>query len=105
MIYLNELLQIPPTPLINRALVAFNVGNDISGIYGYLELAQDTQYAPVRINGTLHGLLPSKRLGFHIHQSGDIREGCSSTGNHFNFGPVMKLNIMLSVVIDWVYLI
>jgi Cu-Zn family superoxide dismutase len=29
-------------------------------------------------------LEPNSVHGFHVHNSGDIRQGCGSTGGHFN---------------------
>jgi len=73
-----------PTDEKAKALVVFNIGVDKSGIQGFLELSQDTPTSPVKINGTLSGLTPQGNHGFHIHESGDIREGCTSTRGHFN---------------------
>lgn len=38
---------------------------------------------PVIIKGNVTGLSPGKH-GIHIHQSGDLRNGCEKLGEHFN---------------------
>ncbi|HET6655765.1 MAG TPA: superoxide dismutase family protein [Gammaproteobacteria bacterium] len=39
----------------------------------------------VHVSGTLHGLQPDSRHGFHVHQYGDCSaEGFSSAGGHYN---------------------
>ncbi|KAF5337591.1 hypothetical protein D9611_014799 [Ephemerocybe angulata] len=40
--------------------------------------------APVRVTGKLKGLDANALRGFHIHQSGDLTNGCASTGGHYN---------------------
>ena len=38
---------------------------------------------PTLIKGTITGLTPGKH-GFHIHEFGDMSEGCESMGGHYN---------------------
>jgi Cu-Zn family superoxide dismutase len=55
---------------------------------GVFVFEQDTKGGPTTITGTVTGLRPGKH-GFHIHQFGDLSNGCTSAGAHFNpFGKV-----------------
>lgn len=56
-------------------------GSPIEGPRGSLTLEQ--QVDGVKINGTIMGLSPGIH-GFHVHEKGDLREGCDSAGPHFN---------------------
>ena len=37
-----------------------------------------------RIQGKVSGLIPGKKHGFHIHESGDLTDGCTSACAHYN---------------------
>ncbi|XP_035738212.1 superoxide dismutase [Cu-Zn]-like [Vespa mandarinia] len=56
-------------------------GLPIEGPKGRLTLEQ--QADGVKIIGTITGLSPGMH-GFHVHEKGDLREGCDSAGPHFN---------------------
>ena len=34
--------------------------------------------------GSVHGLGENRRHGFHIHENGDLSDGCASCGGHYN---------------------
>jgi len=67
-----------------KSIVVLNVGNKDGKPFGVLELSQENPDGPVTIIGNLTGLTPEGMHGFHVHQTGDVREGCKSTGGHFN---------------------
>lgn len=56
-------------------------------IKGFILFEQNNRNDPVKIYLKLNGF-PKKKgkkeYAIHIHEFGDLREGCSSTGGHFN---------------------
>ncbi|CAH2324790.1 copper chaperone for superoxide dismutase [Pelobates cultripes] len=64
----------------NGAAVAIISGEDaIQGVVRFLQVSEDNCI----IDGTLDGLSPGLH-GIHIHEYGDISEGCASCGEHYN---------------------
>jgi Cu-Zn family superoxide dismutase len=53
------------------------------GISGLVSFEQEAKGGPTTIRGKLTGLKAGKH-GFHIHQLGDLSDGCKSAGPHFN---------------------
>jgi len=67
---------------INEAVVVFNplINNGISGVVVFTQLSDR-----VNININIKGdILKDGLHGFHVHQSGDLREGCDSCCAHYN---------------------
>jgi len=56
-----------------------------SGVSGKVTLEQTGDN--VLVHGTIHGLSKGKH-GFHVHQNGQLGNGCKDAGGHFN--PFMK---------------
>uniref|UniRef100_Q9XYS0 Superoxide dismutase [Cu-Zn] n=1 Tax=Pacifastacus leniusculus TaxID=6720 RepID=Q9XYS0_PACLE len=69
-------LASPPAP---AAVVDLVPGSD--QISGRLEIYRS--YNGLTIVGTVSGLTPGKH-GFHVHQKGDLGDGCKAAGGHFN---------------------
>jgi superoxide dismutase, Cu-Zn family len=56
------------------------IEGDVNGI---IYFSQQYSHYPVKISGYIKGL--SKGLhGIHIHEFGDLSNGCTSAGEHFN---------------------
>ncbi|KZC15062.1 Superoxide dismutase [Cu-Zn], partial [Dufourea novaeangliae] len=67
-----------------RAVVHLTPDNvEIANVTGYLILTQDEESCPVKMTGKIYGLSEGLH-GFHVHEKGDIRQGCLSAGPHFN---------------------
>ena len=52
-------------------------------VKGVVTFEQEDADAPVRVTGEIKGLAPGQH-GFHIHQFGDLTNGCTSAGAHFD---------------------
>ncbi|ADB84438.1 superoxide dismutase [Apocheima cinerarium nucleopolyhedrovirus] len=56
----------------------------ISGdVSGEITFFQQTPTHPTQIYGYIYGL-PKGKHGMHVHEFGDISNGCTSAGEHFN---------------------
>jgi Cu-Zn family superoxide dismutase len=66
----------------HKAVVIINP--DAGNVTGTLTLAQSDPEGPVTISGHLEKLLPAGLHGFHVHQYGNLTQGCASAGAHFN---------------------
>ncbi|RDX49886.1 hypothetical protein OH76DRAFT_1438193 [Lentinus brumalis] len=72
--------EILPIPVVSKAVVVLN-GETVSGTVTF---TQPFPTAPVTISGEVKSLHPSAEHGFHVHASGDLSNGCTSAGPHFN---------------------
>ncbi|AEB00336.1 sod [Clostera anachoreta granulovirus] len=55
----------------------------VGDVTGRVEFLQTTNEAPVHVYGELHNL-PRGDHGFHVHEYGDVSNGCTSAGDHLN---------------------
>lgn len=53
------------------------------GIIGYVMFTEDASKNTVKIEAEFHNVKPGKH-GFHIHDKGNLLEGCKSLCDHFN---------------------
>lgn len=56
----------------------YSISNDIAGVIRFVQTTDGCI-----IDGTVDGLVPGLH-GLHIHECGDISEGCQSIGDHYN---------------------
>lgn len=54
-----------------------------SGVFGIIRFSQSKKGGATVIKGVVKGLTPGKH-GFHIHELGDLSDGCISAGSHYN---------------------
>lgn len=57
-------------------------GSSKKPVFGIVEFEQ--QGDTVTVTGTIEGLGENTQHGFHIHEFGDVSNGCTSAGAHFN---------------------
>ena len=63
--------------------VAF-FSNESSPVRGTLRFFQSSPLSTVRVTLRLDGFRPFQTHAIHIHEYGDLTQGCQSTGKHFN---------------------
>ncbi|XP_077527554.1 superoxide dismutase [Cu-Zn]-like [Haemaphysalis longicornis] len=63
---------------INDAVCVFQAGS----VSGYVRFHQELG-TDVAVEGNITGLSQGKH-GFHVHQNGDLTDGCTSAGGHYN---------------------
>ncbi|KAE8748469.1 Copper chaperone for superoxide dismutase-like [Frankliniella occidentalis] len=64
------------------AMLGGESGFSAVGVHGIIRLTQIDETNCI-IDGTIDGLSPGKH-GLHVHECGDISNGCESVGDHFN---------------------
>jgi superoxide dismutase, Cu-Zn family len=55
-----------------------------SKVRGTISFTQEALDAPTNIACMVQGLNPKANHGFHIHEFGDLTEGCKTAGPHYN---------------------
>uniref|UniRef100_A0A914H046 Superoxide dismutase [Cu-Zn] n=1 Tax=Globodera rostochiensis TaxID=31243 RepID=A0A914H046_GLORO len=63
--------------------VCILVGDTDPNVKGMVTFSQDGVHMPVAVTGQISGLSPGAH-GFHVHEFGDLSNGCSTAGPHFN---------------------
>ncbi|PPQ96676.1 hypothetical protein CVT26_010305, partial [Gymnopilus dilepis] len=69
-----------PAVVVNKAVVVLQ-GTSVTGTVTF---QQATSNAAVTVSGNIKGLTSNGLHGFHVHQFGDLSDGCLSAGPHFN---------------------
>ncbi|RCN48093.1 copper/zinc superoxide dismutase [Ancylostoma caninum] len=66
----------------SQRAVAVLRGN--GGLNGTVWFLPSQQGGRITVKADIRGLRPNARHGFHIHQLGDLTNGCTSAGPHYN---------------------
>ncbi|KAG6857150.1 Superoxide dismutase [Cu-Zn] [Tephrocybe sp. NHM501043] len=69
-----------PQPL-EKAVAILSGPSNVSGTVTFY---QAKGRGPVTVSGSMHNLDHEALRGFHVHQFGDLSQGCLSAGPHFN---------------------
>eukprot|EP01089_Gocevia_fonbrunei_P016707 TRINITY_DN5245_c0_g1_i1.p1 TRINITY_DN5245_c0_g1~~TRINITY_DN5245_c0_g1_i1.p1 ORF type:complete len:170 (-),score=40.44 TRINITY_DN5245_c0_g1_i1:73-582(-) len=65
---------------VRRAVALLKCDGDATGVVYF---RQNCKTCPVNYRVKMQGIKPGKH-GFHIHTYGDLSNGCTSAGDHFN---------------------
>ena len=55
-----------------------------SNVRGIASFSQDSINSPTKIAFSVKGLNPNGKHGVHIHEFGDLTQGCTTAGPHYN---------------------
>ncbi|KAI3408881.1 hypothetical protein GPALN_007474 [Globodera pallida] len=69
--------------ILKKKAVCVLVGDTDKNVKGMVTFTQDSLSTPVKIVGQISGL-SSGGHGFHVHELGDLTNGCATAGPHFN---------------------
>jgi Cu-Zn family superoxide dismutase len=71
-------------PAVTIKAVAVLKGAKAGGTVTFEQVVSGPGAGPTKITYALTGSDAGAQRGFHIHQSGDLRDGCASTLGHYN---------------------
>lgn len=66
-----------------HAVAILSDASRLSGVFGIVRFTQTKEGGPTTIKGVIKGLSPGQH-GIHIHELGDLSDGCTSAGAHYN---------------------
>ncbi|KAF5382776.1 hypothetical protein D9615_002910 [Tricholomella constricta] len=70
--------------LFGKTIEAVAVLSGPSNVTGIVSFYQPRGRGPVTVSGEIKNLAPDALRGFHVHQYGDLTNGCISAGPHYN---------------------
>ncbi len=69
---------------MRNAIAFFDKAHNKLGIHGVVRFHQCAPGMPTCITFDFHGLKPGATHAIHIHEFGNLTEGCKSAGPHYN---------------------
>jgi Cu-Zn family superoxide dismutase len=72
------------TPLSRSAICILYPTSTYSSFKGLVSFHQETPTSATQIVVSANGLKPNSLHGFHIHEFGDLTDGCATAGAHYN---------------------
>ena len=69
---------------LSRSAICLLLPESDSDVHGIVSFHQETPQDKTMIVANVRNLNPNSLHGMHIHQFGDLSEGCQSAGPHFN---------------------
>ncbi|KAF8798980.1 hypothetical protein BYT27DRAFT_7202720 [Phlegmacium glaucopus] len=76
---------LPNDSLVTKVVAVLNGDSQVTGHVDFKQKVLDgNKVGQVLVTGYISGLSPNSSHGFHVHESGDLQNGCLSTGGHYN---------------------
>ncbi len=72
---------VDPTLSTARHAISILYPHGDSGVTGIVSFSQENITSPTKIIANVKGLKPNSNHGFHIHEFGDLTQGCLTAGN------------------------
>lgn len=69
---------------IGKAIAYFDSNSSINNVSGTIEMVQETINSPTMFVIDLEKFPKNSTHAMHIHEFGNLTEGCHSTGGHYN---------------------
>ena len=70
--------------VVTKSGICIMIPHNKSGVKGLVSFHQKGYSAPTQIVANITGLNPNSNHGLHIHEFGDLTNGCVTAGPHFN---------------------
>ena len=65
-------------------MCTFSGTDGSGGITGTVSISQSSASEAAVFSLDLRGLTPNMMHGFHVHQNGNLGDGCKAAGGHYN---------------------
>ncbi|EDO18819.1 hypothetical protein Kpol_1028p95 [Vanderwaltozyma polyspora DSM 70294] len=78
------ILIVKPSYISIAMVKASVILSGTAGVSGIVHFEQISENDPTSISYEIKGNSPNSLRGFHIHEFGDLSNGCTSAGTHFN---------------------
>lgn len=69
---------------LSRSAICLLLPETDQEVHGVISFHQEYPQDKTMIVANIRNLNPNSLHGFHVHEYGDLSEGCKSAGSHFN---------------------
>ena len=80
------------------AMVTILPASNKKSISGKINFEQKSPNSPLAVKGSVKGLPPGGKHGFHVHEKKIVGNDCLSAGGHFNPKNVSKIKNQIDIM-------